>query len=143
MAVHIMQQQAPWWGELAKGILVPMISGAIERQRQRDENRKQNAYVGELASQIAAMSGTNQGNNLMNGHPAPEGYNADPWAQAYHKTNSPLTQFDMGTADLMPFAAPKQQSTPRMTGMLNTIAGIRSNPRFSHLSLDVSVSGCY
>ncbi len=30
---------------MAKGVLVPMISGAIERQRQRNENRKNNALL--------------------------------------------------------------------------------------------------
>ena len=115
MALHILptqqNNQMPWQWQLASQIFVPMISGAIERQRQRDENRKQNAYAGELASQIATLTGANQGGGFTNSLPEPEGYNANPWAQAYHKNNSPLTQFDLGTADLMPFNTAEKRTT--------------------------------
>ena len=141
MALHILptqqNNQMPWQWQLASQIFVPMISGAIERQRQRDENRKQNAYAGELASQIATLTGANQGGGFTNSLPEPEGYNANPWAQAYHKNNSPLTQFDLGTADLMPFNTAEKRTTPSPQDILNTIASVRSNPRFSHMSPDV------
>ena len=101
MALHILptqqNNQMPWQWQLATQVLVPMISGAIERQRQRDENRKNNALIAEIMKGIsgtqsqAPMPQTMQGGNG--------------WENASHSLgNNPLAQFDAGTTDLMPFS---------------------------------------
>ena len=53
----IIQPYNPWMEQLAASILVPMVSGALERQRQRDENRKQNALKGEVLKQLGQLQG--------------------------------------------------------------------------------------
>ena len=55
MAVHFVQKQALWRADMAKGVLVPMISGAIERQRQRNENRKNNALLAKTMNDMLSQ----------------------------------------------------------------------------------------
>ena len=138
------EPQTPWWQPIATGVfdkvLVPMLSNAIEDQRQRDKNRKQNVYNSEVQKALDnVISGGQSGGLLQNGgQPAPEGYNDNPWAQAFHKNNSPLVDFDTNTAGVTPFTAlsgtAQQRRTPTMAEISQVYNQMRCNPRFSGVS---------
>ncbi len=72
----------------------------------------------------------------MNAPQMPEGYNSNGWANAFHNTDTPLTQFDMGTADIPPPSAQSiQQAQQRkvptpadLRRIINQLAGMK---RFS------------
>ena len=135
----IIQPYNGWQEQLAASILMPIINGAIERQRQRDENKKQNALRGEVLKQLGQLQGmadAQQGGSLLGSLPEPEGYNANGWAQAYHKTENPLGQFDAGTADLLPPTTQTQPRTPTPAEIQRAIAQNLATPRFSMLDPD-------
>ena len=113
MALTVLQAPRPepydhWREDLAASILVPMLTSAIEGQRQRDANRKINALGGEVQRQLAELQGmagtqqAQQGASLLSGLPEPEGYNSNGWQRAFHKQDSPLAQFDAGMTSLLP-----------------------------------------
>ena len=136
----IIQPYNPWLETLAVNTLVPMISGALERQRQRDENRKQNALKGEVLKQLGELQGmadAQQGGALQS-LPEPDGYNSNAWAQAYHKQEKPLGQFDAGIADLLPPTMQTQTQPKAVTpaDIQRAIVQNLANPRFSHLDPD-------
>ena len=63
MALHIVnapQPQAPWWAGFAERAILPMITSALERQRQRDENRKNNALIAKSIEDARAALGQAQ-----------------------------------------------------------------------------------
>ena len=106
MATTVIQGRDPWWAPVAVNIL----GGLWNDWQQRERNKKENAYIGELQRLYGEMNnGTAQatqppqdtGQGLLN-MDIPEGYNANGWANAFHKTDSPITQFDLGTAGLVP-----------------------------------------
>ena len=123
----------PWQWQLASQVLVPMISGAIERQRQRDENRKNNALLAKTMNDI-----------LSQGQPqtpmpqgASGGYGSNNWENAFHSSqNNPMAQFDAGTADLMPpsmqgvQAAIPQQKAVGSSDFLRALAANMGTERF-------------
>ena len=96
------RNNSPWWGPLAVNIL----GGLWNDWQERERNKKANALYGEFARQAQELSGGSQDNaDLMSPLPSqetglPEGYNSDGWASAFHKTGTPLTQFDFGTEGL-------------------------------------------
>lgn len=49
----IIQPYNPWREQLAVGTIVPIISGILERQRERDENRKHNALIAQSVADAA------------------------------------------------------------------------------------------
>lgn len=118
---------------MAKDVLVPMISGAIERQRQRDENRKNNALLAKTMNDILS-----QGQPQI---PTPQGasggYGGNNWENAFHNAqDNPIAQFDAGTADLMPpsmqgtQAAIPQQRTVGSNDFLRALAANMGTERF-------------
>ena len=107
----IVQPYNPWREQLAVGTLVPIISGILERQRERDENRKINAAIAKsiadaggagavmppLQSAGAGVPALMQGNNG--------------WENAFHSNASnPLTQFDAAMGMTAPQTAQPQQT---------------------------------
>ena len=112
MAVHFVQKQPSWQEQLATQVLVPMISGAIERQRQRDENRKNNALIAEIMKGISGNQNQSPMPQTMQG--------GNGWENASHSLgNNPLAQFDAGTTDLMPFSTQPAQATQQRTVTAN------------------------
>lgn len=116
MAVHTIQGRDPWWSSLA----VNVLGGLFNDWQQREHNKKEAAYLGEIAKMYNDMqNGQNDtapapttapvqdtGQGLLNMNMAvPEGYNNNGWANAFHKTESPLLQFDLGTAGIAPALA--------------------------------------
>ena len=149
MALHMVQEQTPWWASLAEKVVVPMVSNALERQRQRDENRKQNAFYDAVNNALYPNTGGMDSGQLSGGFssgglPEPEGYNSNAWAQAFHRNNSPLQGFDTATAGLTPFTAlsgmgtqPAQQKNPTMLDIQREISRQRGSKRFGSLSPEV------
>ncbi len=116
MAVHMInrQPQTSWWEALADKVVIPMIGNAIERQRQRDENKKNNALIAQTMNDILA-----QGQPQM-GQSAGGGNGGNGWENASHASGiSSLPQFDAGTADLLP---PSMQGMPQQTPQKNISA---------------------
>ncbi len=129
MAVYI-QQYNPWREQLA----VNVLGGLLNDWRQREANKKANAFSGQLGQDIAALRGGQQGSFLMQ-QPAPEGYNADGWSRAFHQTGSPLTQFDIGTAGAMPKQnTPAEQNLLNASDIYNLASNLRSSKRFSGMT---------
>ena len=135
MSVISIQQEKPWWMPLATNLLIPMIGNAIESQRQRDENRKRNAAKGEVLRQLGQLQGmaNAQQGGLLQGLPEPEGYNSNGWAQAYHKNDNPLGQFDANTTSLLPPTTQTQPRTPTPAEIQRAIAETLTTKRFGML----------
>ena len=105
MALHIVnapQPQAPWWAGFAERAIMPMITGALERQRQRDENRKINTAIAE------ALNRTYTGGT---GLPQPTGMQG---GNGWGNLGSNLAQFDTDMADILPPSA-LNTSNPQLT----------------------------
>ena len=123
----IIQPYNPWAETLAVNTIVPLITDALQRGRNAIQNKKTNLYRQQLQQYIDAQ---NNQSNLINGTPQPEGYNDNPYAAAFHQTNQPLQQFDMGTANIVP----QVQQAPKIPTILDyerAAAEVGANPRFS------------
>ena len=127
----IMQPYNPWREQLAIGTLVPIISGILERQRERDENRKINAAI---AKSIADAGGAGTVMPPMQsagaGVPALiQGGNG--WENAFHgNASNPLAQFDaaMGTAaPTAPQIAQPQQAQAMPVGANDIMRALFAN----------------
>ncbi|MBQ7262445.1 MAG: hypothetical protein IJR14_01880 [Synergistaceae bacterium] len=68
---------SPWKEQLAASFLFPLLHGAIERQRQRDDNRKMNALLGELSGGGESIGPTMDGG----GGGVPQG--GDAWERSF------------------------------------------------------------
>lgn len=105
MATIVQAAKDPWWAPLAVNIL----GGLWNDYQQREKNKKEAAYLGEIArmynstqngqDNAAPVTAQDTGQGLLN-TTTPERYNSDGWANAFHKTDTPLYQFDFGTANL-------------------------------------------
>ena len=131
-------------------LLIPALSDLWKKHRQTLKNRKENAMKGEFErrkKEFENMGQDSSGNmgqsngGFMNTPQMPEGYNSNGWANAFHNTDTPLTQFDMGTADILPpssqsiqQAQQRKVSTPAdLRRIINNLAGME---RFSNVSPD-------
>ena len=90
----------PCQWQLASQIFVPMISGTIERQR--DENRKNNALIAKTINDILLQVQPTMAQSTQGGNG---------WENTFHSSDNPMTQCDMGTAELMPFSIQPVQTT--------------------------------
>ncbi len=103
MATILAQEQVNPWAIMAANLGTQLLTGMLERNRQADENRKLNALMSEVQNGVNAQR--NQGavqnfttqNNIM-----PDGYDVNPWAKAFHQNYTPMTQYNIGTADVNP-----------------------------------------
>ena len=126
MATILTQQTDPW-GAVAANLAGNLIQNMIQRSQEAERNKKMNAFLGEVMN---AGQAQNQG-LMQNINAVPDGYNTDPWAAAMHKNYSPMTQFNMGTADITPFA--QQNSVPTVQDIRNAVAANLANKRFGML----------
>lgn len=123
MAVYV-QPYNPWKEQAA----LSLLGGFIDRLQQTEQNRKTNAFRGQLQQNLANQTGANDNISLMPQN-VPQGYNDNPWASAFHKTDSPLTQFNIGTAGSM-------ARLPTMSEIANMGASLGASKRFSGLNPD-------
>ncbi len=153
MALQVIREQpeqAPWWVALATNTLVPMIGDALERQRQRDENRKMNNMLAEVlkaGNAGAELPTGNAGAGLPTGNAgAGLPVSSNGWENVYRATgDNPLANFDANMANLLP---PSTQNTgaPQVTPtarqpltqdqLIQNYINVLTNPRFSHLSFE-------
>ncbi|MBQ4429987.1 MAG: hypothetical protein II877_00680, partial [Synergistaceae bacterium] len=98
MAVHVIPYN-PWREQLALTALGNVAGDIIgdmwKAHRQNEQNRKANAFRGQLQQDL---QNTAQDNISLMPQKAPTGYNANPWAAAFHQGNNPVAQFDIGTS---------------------------------------------
>ena len=128
MAVHVIPYN-PWREQLALTALGNVAGDIIgdmwKAHRQNEQNRKANAFRGQLQQDL---QNTAQDNISLMPQKAPTGYNANPWAAAFHQGNNPIAQFDIGTS-----AIGKMPSLQDIARASDTLA---ASPRFSMLSPD-------
>ena len=121
----IVQPYNPWKEQLALTALGKVAGDIIgdiwKSHRQNEQNRKANAFRGQLQENLAQ-----QGNISLTPQEAPQGYNSNPWAYALHQNYSPLTQFDIGTAGVTPKA-------PTIQDIAQGADSLAATPRFSML----------
>ena len=143
------QQRTPFWERVGTELLIPALSDLWKTHRQNEQNRKQNTMRGEFEKRKKALENMGQDSGsmgqsnggFMNTPQMPEGYNSNAWANAFHNTDTPLTQFDMGTADILPPSAQSIQqaqqrkvlSPAEQRSIINELAGMY---RFSNVSPD-------
>lgn len=120
MAIYV-QPYNPWREQLAANIITPLIGDFLTNMRQNEQNKKTNAFRGALQDAISSQS---QPVSLTPQN-VPDGYNSDGWASAFHKTDTPLTQFDLGTA---------QPKTPSIQDIAQAANSLAATKRFSMLN---------
>ena len=113
----------PWREQLAGGIIAPLLSDFLTNMRQNEQNRKTNSFRGALQDAISSQ----QQPVTLTPQNIPEGYNSDPWANAFHSSGSPLTQFDLGTSALTP-------KTPSIQDIAKAADSLAASKRFSMLN---------
>ena len=131
MATIITQRPAPWWGTAAGTLITGLLGNWLERSAQNEQNRKANAFQGQLVQDLQALTGGQQDSGLLSAQNVPEGYNANPWANTFHQSGSPVEQFNLGTSELTPQAPAQQQRLPTMNEILQASARLAATPRFS------------
>ena len=119
----IVQPYNPWKEQLALTALGNVAGNILndlwQSHRQNEQNRKANAFRGQLQQNLAQ-----QGNISLTPQEAPQGYNSNPWANALHQSFTPLTAFDIGTA----------QRQPSIQDIVKGADSLAASKRFSMLS---------
>lgn len=125
MAVHVIPYN-PWREQLALTALGNVAGDIIgdmwKTHRQNEQNRKANAFRGQLQQDL---QNTAQDNISLMPQKAPAGYNANPWAAAFHQGNNPVAQFDIGTSAI--------GKTPSLQDIARASDTLAASPRFSML----------
>ena len=123
----IVQPYNPWREQLALtalGNVAGNIIGDIwKTHRQNEQNRKANAFRGQLQQDLQNAA---QPDISLMPKEAPQGYNSNPWANAFHQNNSPLTAFDIGTSTV--------GKTPSIQDIVQGADSLAASKRFSMLS---------
>ena len=119
----------PWRENLAVNVLGGLLNNFLEQNRQAEQNRKVNAFRGQLQQDLQNNIIQEQGNSALSlAQPqAPAGYDTSPWASMFHKTDSPLTPFDIGTS-VIPMRDPTVQE------ISNTADTLGASQRFSMIN---------
>ena len=124
----IVQPYNPWREQLALtalgNVAGNIISDLWKNHNQNEQNRKVNAFRGQLNQDLNNSSQNNAVSLTAMG--APDGYNSNPWANAFHKTDSPLTQFDIGTAGI--------GKTPSIQDIMRGVDSLAATSRFSMIN---------
>ena len=125
MAVHVIPYN-PWREQLALTALGNVAGDIIgdmwKAHRQNEQNRKANAFRGQLQQDL---QNTAQDNISLMPQKAPTGYNANPWAAAFHQGNNPIAQFDIGTSAI--------GKTPSLQDIARASDTLAASKRFSML----------
>ena len=121
----IIQPYNDWRERLAVGLISPLLGNMIQRSQEANQNRKINALIGQVQSDLAG-----QEQNLMTNPAMPEGYDDNGWAREFHKGISPMAQFDIGTSGISPLSVSSQQSTPTTQDVRNAVMRQLATKRF-------------
>ena len=126
----IVQPYNPWRENLAVTILGNVLGDLWSQHRQNEQNKKANAFRGQLMQDIQAQTAAQAPVSLSQQN-LPEGYNSDGWTTSFHKTYTPLTAFDFGTAGI---GGSTRLPTADEVQRLGT--NLASTPRFAMLNPD-------
>lgn len=125
----IVQPYNPWREQLALTALGKVAGDIIgdiwNTHKQNEQNRKANAFRGALQQEVGNIA--QQQDISLTPKEVPQGYNSNPWANAFHQNNSPITQFDIGTS----------QRQPTIQDIAKIADNLAATPRFSALSPEV------
>ena len=123
----IVQPYNPWKEQLALtalgNVAGNILSDLWQSHRQNEQNRKANAFRGQLQQNLQNNA---QPDISLMPKEAPQGYNSNPWANAFHQNNSPLTAFDIGTSTV--------GKTPSIQDIVQGADSLAASKRFSMLS---------
>ncbi len=131
MATILGHQQVNPWGALAANLAGSLIGDMLQRSREANQNRKLNALFAEAQNSLNAPQAQNF---IAQSQVMPEGYGTDPWAAAMHKSYTPMTQYNIATADVNPLVQAAQQARPTVQDLRNAIAANSGTKRFSMLN---------
>ena len=125
MALYFREEQPPLWQNVA----INLIGGLIGDMIKRDREYKQNKRYNEAINNAIAGAGNNGRAYMDSVSAMPEGYNDGGWEQAFHKSYTPMTEYNIGTADLMPKLPQQPPSGWDMRqSMATQLAGTGINP---------------
>ena len=125
MAVYF-EQYNPWREQLAGSILAPLLKAALGRWQEAEQNRKENAFLGEAMKEFQPQVDTSMpGLSVFQ-----DGQTSTPWAQGTAAAD--LTRgFSPG------FEAQAMGTGPRSMGDIQqALAELQSSPRFNMLNPD-------
>lgn len=131
----IVQPYNDWRERAAVNILGPMMTGLLQRHWQNEDNRKVNALAAKAWQDVNNRQPTT---GLLQGQPEPEGYNADPWASAFHQTENPIANYDIATTGLVPVQS--LQKAPTMADYIGAQVSNGGTRRFGHVPMQAAVS---
>lgn len=127
----IVQPYNPWREQLALtalGNVAGNIIGDIwKTHKQNEQNRKANAFRAQLQQNLGNIA--QNAEISLTPREAPQGYNSNPWASAFHQNDSPLTAFDIGTAGI--------GKTPGIQDIVQSADSLAASKRFSMLSPEI------
>lgn len=126
----IVQPYNPWRENLAVTVLGNVLGDLWKQHKQNEQNKKANAFRGQLMQDIQSLTGAQAPVSLTQQN-LPEGYNSDGWASSFHDSYTPLTAFDLGTAGA---AGTARLPTADEVQRLGT--NLASTKRFSMLNPD-------
>lgn len=125
MAVYF-EQYNPWREQLAGSILAPLLKAALGRWQEAEQNRKENAFLGEAMKEFQPQVDTS-----MPGLPVfQDGQTSSPWAQG-------TAAADLTRGFSPEFEAQAMQPQARsMQDIPARLAELQSSPRFNMLNPD-------
>ena len=119
------------WAVMGANLAGNLIGDMLQRSREANQNRKLNALVNEAMNSVNAPAAQNF---IAQSQVMPEVYDTDPWAAAMHKSYTPMTQYNIGTADINPLVQAAQQAKPTVQDLRNAITANLGTKRFSMLN---------
>lgn len=130
MAVYFHDRKPSIWQQAAVNLIGGLVTDAIQKGRETAQNRKMNALMAQ--SMQDAQGGNNLNVDFTGGLASvPEGYNNNGWQQSFHKTGSPVEQFNIGTAQI---TQPKQNFIPSAWDIRQAILNNAKTDRFSSVN---------
>ena len=127
----IVQPYNSWREQLALSVLGNTLGNALgdlwQQYRQNEQNKKINAFKNQLSQNLQQTQPEQSISLLPSLQPQD---NSDGWANAFHKTASPLLNFDTATAPAV------QSQTPSIAEIARQADSLAATKRFSMLNPD-------
>ena len=131
MGTILTHEQVNPWAVMGANLAGSLIGDMIQRSRQAEENKKLNALFSEVQNSMAAPQAQNF---IAQSQVMPEGYDTNPWAAALHQSYTPMTQYNLATADVNPLVQAQQANNiPSVQAMRNAVLQNLATKRFGML----------
>ena len=131
MGTILTHEQVNPWAVMGANLAGSLIGDMIQRSRQAEENKKLNALFSEVQNSMAAPQAQNF---IAQSQVMPEGYDTNPWAAALHQSYTPMTQYNLATADVNPLVQAQQANNiPSVQAMRNAVLQNLGTKRFGML----------